>query len=1071
MKILSTLLMFLSISLGTAYAQKTITGTVTDDANETIIGASVLVKGTMNGTITEVDGTYKITVSDTATTLVFSYVGYTTKEIKIEGKVIDAMLLEGIEMEKIVVTALGISRKEKSLGYATQSIDGDALTQTRDANVVNSLQGKIAGVQITGSSNLGGSSRILLRGASSIKGQNQPLFVIDGVPLDNSNFAARDNSSTGKDQQRGGGGYDYGNAIQDINPDDIESVNVLKGPAATALYGNRGANGVIMITTKKGKMGKKGKSPIGVTISSGFQFNEVAVLPNYQNQYGGGAGDVFSTSTIDTNQKVVDFGYDGSWGPKFGDQQVRQWDSYDDWDNNNYGKTRAWKANPNNIKDFFRTGLLATNNISFNGANETGAFRLSYTNTHQIGTQVNSGLDRHNIGFNGNHKFTDKLSANVSVNFVATEANGRPLTGYSESIMSQFNQWFQRQADMSRLRNYKNPDGTQRTWNRKSEQNGAPNYWDNPFWERYENGERDRRERMFGQVGLTYKINDFLSVSTRAMTDFYTDRREEWVAKGGVRESKYSETVRFVRENNYEAMLKFNKRFGEDLSIAAFVGTNFRRNVYSRNGASSQGGLNTVGLYNLGNSVSGIKIDDYNEEQEIFSSFANANIGFKDFLYLDLSYRFDINSTLPVGKNLYNYYSLSGSFIFSEFIPKNKVLTFGKLRVGYASAGNGTTPYNLNNTYITNPSYGNNGLATVPNALNNSNLKPEIKNSFETGLDLKFLDNKLGLDVTYYNEVTTNQIFNVAASAATGYTSRWINAGKVLNHGVEATVYYNPIKTKDFNWDLGINFAKNYNTVLALAEGTDNIRLASLFGVSLEARIGETYGTFYGYDYVRDANNNKLVNSANGRYVRTDEVVALGSVLADFTGGVSNTFTWKGISLYVSIDFQGGGKIFSLSNQWGKNSGILEETVMETTINGTTANIREQGIIVDGVAATQDADGNWVSDGTANSTVIGAQSHFFYNQGYVLNAADIYDASFVKLREMRLSYAFPKSVFAKTPFRSVRLSIVGRNIAILHKNVPNIDPEAGVSSGNIQGFEGGQLPTERSVGFNLSLKF
>ena len=1057
MKLFNTLLVLLLFSVGTVYAQSNLSGTVTDEGGEPVIGATILVKGTALGTTTDLDGKYMIEVPENAEALIFSYIGYATQEIAIEGKsTIDVTMSEGVDLEKVVVTALGISRKEKTLGYSSQQVDGEQITKTRDANFLNTLQGKVAGVQITGSSNLGGSTRIVLRGAGSILGNNQPLFVVDGVPMDNSNF-------TDRNQERGAGGYDYGNAIADINPDDIESINVLKGPAGAALYGDRGANGVIMITTKKGSRAEDARSAIGVSINSGLQFNEVAVLPNYQNRYGGGAGNTFGRSTMDTNQLVADFGYDGSWGPEMNGQQVRQWDSYDPADPANFGQTRAWNANPTNVKDFFRTGVLATNSISINGANTTGAFRLSYANLHQTGTQVNSSLTRHNLAFNGSYNFTDKLSAFTSINYVSNNGQGRPNTGYGVSIMSQFNQWFQRQLDMDRLRDYKSPDGTQRTWNRNSESDGSPKYWDNPFWDRYENGQKDNRERIFGNVGLRYEIVKGLSFTARAMTDFYTDRREEWIAVGGVNEARYSEALRTRRESNFEGRFDYNARFGEDISLAAFLGVNYRTDLNSNNISATQGGLNTPGLYNLSNSVSPISITDQTFRMEIFSTFVNASIGFKDFLYLDLNGRIDANSTLPIGNNVFPYGSAGLSFVFSELLPSNDIFSFGKFRASYGVAGAGAqSPYQLVNTYITNPSFGSNGATTVTNSLKNANLRPERTNAFETGLDLRFFNDRLGLDVTYYNQVTSDLIFNVSQSGATGYTSRVLNAGNVLNYGVEISAYGTPVKTKSgFRWDLGFNFAKNDNTVLSLTDGVDNIRLSSLFGVALEARVGQTYGTFVGTDYVYDDAGNKLVKP-NGTYA-TAANQELGSVLADFTGGLSTTVSYKGFSLFMLFDFQAGGKVFSLSNQWGKYSGVLDITA--------EGNIRTDGVVVDGMAATQDANGDWVSTGNANDVSIDAQDHFFLNQGYVVNAADIYDASFIKFREARLGYTFPDKLFGKTPFRDVSLSVVARNIAILHKNAPNIDPEAAVNAGNVQGFEGGQLPTERSIGVNLNLKF
>lgn len=1065
MKYLSLISLALLMTVSTVFAQKTVSGAISDEDGKAMIGVNILVKGStpVIGTITDLDGNYEIAVPGGYNTLSFSFVGYTTQDVEIGDQTsINVTMVEGVALKDMVITALGVSREEKALGYATQEVSGEEISKAREVNIVNSLQGRVAGVQITGSSNLGGSSRMIIRGANSITGNNQPLFVVDGVPLDNSNF-------TTADQARGAGGYDYGNAIQDLNPDDIETINVLKGPTAAALYGDRASNGVVIITTKKGRALSSKNNPIGVSVNSSLQFNQVYVLPSYQNMYGGGAGSVFANSVLDTNQLIADFGYDGSWGPRFDGQQVRHWDSYDEWDTENYGQTRPWEASPNNIKDFFRTGITATNGVAFGGATSKGAFRLSFTNTQQKGTQENSSLSRNNVSFNSNLNLTDKFSATANVNFVSSNASGRPLTGYGESVMSQFNQWFQRQVNMDRLRDYKNPDGTQRTWNRNSELDGSAHYWDNPFWERYENGQKDRRDRMFGNVGLTYKFTNYLSITGRAMTDFYTDRREEWVAVGGVRVPMYAEDVRFIRESNYDAMLNFNKRFGENFSVTALAGVNFRRNLINRNHATTQGGLNTPGLYNLSNSASELGVTDFTSEFEVFSIFQQATVGYKNYLYLDLSNRTDFNSTLPVGKNVYDYYSANLSFVFSELLPQNNILSFGKFRGGYAQVGKGTDPYQLNTIYSTNPNFGSNGMATVPNTLLNAELRPEITSGFEVGLDLRFFKDRLGIDFTYYNNTTKDQIFNVSQSGATGYTSRALNAGKVSNQGIELMLYATPVKVGDFKWDLSVNFAKNNNKVVELYTGTDNIRLTTLFGPTLEARVGEAYGTIMGYDFVYDANGNKITDG--GIYVTTPEVVPLGSVLADFTGGFSSAFSYKGLSLFVLFDFQKGGALFSLSNMWGKYSGILEETTIETTINGVTDNIREHGIIVDGVVGTQDADGNWTSDGTPNADVIDAQTHFFLNQGYVVHAADIYDASFLKFREARLTYTFPNKWFQKTTFRDLSLSLVGRNLAILSRNIPNVDPEAALSSGNVQGYEGGQLPTERSIGINLNVKF
>lgn len=1041
------------LTVSAALAQRTVMGTVTDTNGEPLIGANVLVKGTTIGSVTDFDGKYTIEVPDGVSVLVFSYTGFQTQEVTLGvSNVMDVKMSEGVLLEAAVVTALGVERSEKALGYSVQEVSGGAVDKARETNIVNQLSGKVAGVQVTGSSNLGGSSRVLLRGASSILGENQPLFVVDGIPLDNSNFSSYN-------QQRAAGGYDYGNMAQDINPDDIESISVLKGANAAALYGARAANGVILITTKKGQ--KRANQPIGISVNSGFSVQEVFLLPDYQNEYGGGAGPQFATN--DDGQLLPDYGYDGSWGPKLDGQMVRHWDSYDEWDTENFGITRPWVANPSNIEDYFETGRTWNNNIALSGGSESAGFRLSYTNVDVKGTQPNSSLKRNVINFNGNVQLSEKLSAHVNGNYVRSEGLGRPLTGYGESIMSQFNQWYQRQLDTERLKNYKNPDGSQRTWNRNSADDPSPHYWDNPYWERYENVQNDNRDRIFGDLGAQYQFTDWLSVSGRAMTDYYTDRRIERIAVGGVRESLYREDLRTLQENNYELMINFNNLdLTSDLSLNALAGANKRVYGLEENLASTQGGLNTPGFYSLANSVSELSITDNTFERVVNSVFASASFGFKNFLYLDVTARNDWSSTLPSDNNSYFYPSVSTSFVFSELMPTNNVLSFGKLRASWAQVGNDTDPYRLANTYFTLPNFGGSGSASLPNSQNNANLLPEKTTSFEVGAQLNFLRNRITLDATYYNSVTEDLIFNVSQSGASGFTSAIRNAGKVQNNGIELMLNFTPIQTNDgLTWDIGLNYAANNNEVVELADGVDNIRLAALFGVSVEARPGETYGTIIGYDFARDENGNKLVD-ASGAYVSTDEVVPIGSILPDFTGGVSTALSYKGFEISGLIDFQKGGSLHSLSNQWGKYSGMLQTTVEN--------NVREDGIVVEGVYAPGTMiDGVDVS-GQQNETVLDAQSHFFLNQGYIIHAADVYDASFVKLRELRITYTLPGSFVSNTPFTGASISLVGRNLAILSSNIPNVDPQSAVSSANIQGFEGGQLPSERSIGVNLNFR-
>jgi outer membrane receptor protein involved in Fe transport len=576
----------------------------------------------------------------------------------------------------------------------------------------------------------------------------------------------------------------------------------------------------------------------------------------------------------------------------------------------------------------------------------------------------------------------------------------------------------------------------------------SPHYWDNPFWERYMNVQNDQRDRVFGNITMNYKINDVFSLMGRALTDFYIDRREERIAVGGVREPYYSEYTRQLQETNLDAYLNFAKDLNDDLNITGFLGVNRRIRDYKRLGAYTLGGLNTAGLYTVTNGASGYEVSDYMDQKLVNSVLGSVSLGFQRTLFLDVTARNDWSSTLPEENNSYFYPSATASYVFSEVVDV-PAISFGKVRLGWAQVGNDTDPYRTGVTYAINSNFGSSGSATVPNAQNNPNLRPEITSSFEAGVEMNLFMDRVRLDFTYYNSTTKDLIFNVPVSAASGYSSTVLNAGETNNKGIELALSGTPVMTEDFRWDIGFNFAKNNNELIALTDGVDNIRYTSLFGVTLEARPGQPLGTFYGYDFLYDENGNKLVDD-DGYYLSTDEVVPIGTILPDFTGGVNTTLQYKNISFFALVDFQKGGSIHSYSNQWGKYSGTLAETA--------EGNIREEGVVVDGVYA---------STGETNTTAIAAQSHFFYNQGYIIHAADQYDASFVKLREMRLDYNLPREMTSGLPFSNISVGVFGRNLAILHKNVPHIDPEVATSASNVQGFEGGQLPAERTIGINL----
>jgi len=1051
-------------SLQASAQDRQITGKViSSQDNLGIPGATILVVGTTIGTTTDIDGNFKIGVPTTTKQIQISGVGFMTRTVDLTASdQVNITLEPNIQqLNQVVVTALGVPREQKSLGYATQQVQGEDISLAKEGNFINSLQGRVAGVQISGSSNIGGSSRILLRGVRSISYENQPLFVVDGVPVNNGNF-------TTTDQVRGALGYDYGNAAQDINPDDIETINVLKGSSASALYGAQGANGVIIITTKKGKARTGAeKSPIGVSFTSGITFNNVFVLPEYQDTYGGGAGPDFIVSDLDPTQLRSNFEYDGSWGPKMEGQMVRQWDSYYP-SMPNYGKLTPWTSNPDNIKNFYETGVTTNNNIAIDGGNELTKYRLSYTNFNEKGTIPNSSLNRNIFSFNGSNKFTSKLSSSLSVNYVGANGKGRPQTGYN-NLSSNFTQWWQRQLDMDQLKDYKNPDGSQRTWNMNSETDLTPLYWDNPYWVAYENYQTDQRNRIYGAVGLKYDFTTKLSLSGAIRTDYYSDNRQERVAKGGASTSEYKEQNIFFNENNYELKLDYKTSINSDLDFTAFIGANRQDRKTENNTYKTQGGLNAPDYYNLTNSVGNILATPVKSQLRRNSIFASASFGYKHFLYLDVTGRNDWSSTLPTDNNSYFYPSVTTSFIFSEFV-KAKWLSLGKLRLGWANTAIDPPPYAAAETRPTvSSNFAGYASAIIPNAANNSELKPEQTSSFEIGTELIFLEGRLSLDFTYYNSLSTDVIFAVQQSLSTGFNSKFYNAAELSNKGIELSLNGTVVKTKSgFSWGLGVNYAKNTNMVEKLFTDENGVETQSLqiqnapFSATFQARPGMEYGQIVGYDYAYDANGNHIIDG--GAYARTAKVQPLGSVLPNFTGGVSTWFEFKGFRLFGLIDFQDGGKIFSMTNMWGKYSGTLKETA--------EGGIRENGLILEGVNQNGvDEQGNPTTDGTANVTPIAAVDHFFLDGGYVITAADVYDASFVKFRELSLTYSLPKKLFTKSTIQGISVSFIGRNLAIISKNVPNIDPESAVSTNNIQGIEGAQLPSVRTYGMSVNVRF
>lgn len=1079
-KLLLLTALLLLAQLGSTFAQdRQITGKVTSSEDGSPIpGVSISVKGTSKGTTSVADGSYRISVGN-GTTLIFSSVGFTSQTVAVGSQsVIDVKLVPSTStLSEVVVTALGVSRDKKSLGYATQEVKGDQVSTAKESNFINSLSGKVSGVEIKRNNNMGASTNIVVRGFKSLTGNNQALFVVDGVPIDNSN-------TTSSSTAQGGGGYDYGNAASDINPDDIESINVLKGAAATALYGSRAANGVVMVTTKKGKKNQG----LGVNVSMGYTVGSIdkSTFPKYQSSYGGGYGNYYEDPSHkflyrDINgdgvdDLVVPMSEDASWGAKFDpNKQVYDWRSFDP-SSPQYGKTSAWQAAANSPAKFFNDAKTFNGTISLDGGSENGSYRVSYTRFDQTGILPNSSIQKNNFSFAGSHDFSKKFTVTTNINFARQDAKGRYSNGYSDNIMSSFRQWYQTNVDILDLKSAFERTGQNITWNWTDPSEIKPIFWDNPYWQRANNYETDWRNRVFGNVTATYKITNDFDVLGRISMDTYTEQQEERIAVGSINNNgtaKYSRYDRTFREMNYDFFANYHKDLSENFNLKGMVGGNIRKTEVSTMYATTVGGLVVPGIYSLANSASAASAPTENVSA-IYQEgiFANASLGYNNELFLDLTARRDVSSSLPVSNNTYFYPSASLSYIFSNKLGESwPALSFGKVRVNYAEVGNTAPALSLLNTYVkptnlngdTRDAFGGQTLFATGSILNNPNLKPERTKSAEIGLEMKFLKNRVGFDITAYRTLSIDQIMPVSISKATGYDKKYVNAGTIENKGIELSAFAIPVQTGDFSWKLNANFTMNRNKVVELYDGVNNLPLGSFQGgVTLNASIGEPYGVLKGTNFVY-LNGQKVVN-ANGYYAQTDATSVIGNITPNWKMGITNSFNYKALSFSFLIDIQKGGSVFSLDQYYGRATGLYAETVF---LNDNGVSIREKidnggGYIVPGVLA----------DGTANTKRVSAENYGLL--GYVRNpaAAFVYDASYVKLREVTVSYKLPANLFGGSNFiKGATLSAVGRNLWIIHKNLPYADPEDGLTSGNLSGFQSGVYPSVREIGASLKFSF
>lgn len=1088
-KLTNYLALLLVLFAQLSFAQeRTVTGTVSDNSGLPLPGVSILVKGTSEGTQTDFDGKFSIKAAPSQV-LVFSYIGMrTTEVVASKTTLLVKMMDDSVELEGVVVTALGIKREKKSLGYATQEIKAaDLKSGSAGGNFLNDLSGKVAGVQVRRNNNFGGSTNIVSRGVKSLTGNNQMLVVIDGVPVNNSN------TNSGAQRNGQGTSFDYGNTATDINPEDIESVNVLKGAAASALYGYQAGNGVLLITTKKGRSGKKG---MGITFSTEAVVGSVdkSTFVNYQNKYGAGYGlyygpdedAYFNQADIDGNgslDNLVPFYEDASFGAPFDGSLVYQWDAFTP-SSTNFGKATPWQAAKNGPITFFETPFSFNNSISIQDATEKSNFVFNYSNLKQTGLLPNSELVKNNFSIKLNHNLTDKFTISVFANYNTQRAVGRNSTGYNDNIMSNFRQWWQTNVDIASLEQAYNASGGENaTWNIKSPTDLTPAYWDNPYFQRNKNYQNDSRDRFLGYAKFDYKFTEWFSVTSRISTDTYSEIQEERRAIGSVpadfgvpnadgarftEGSGYQRFDRTYRENNYDLFLNFKKDFG-DINFTGLLGGTVNRINTNSIFASTNGGLIVPGVYSLLNSVNPLADPITLPAQSgINSYYAQVSLGYKDFVFLDGTIRRDAYSSLPKSDNVVVYPSVSSSLVFSNLL-KEDWLSFGKVRANWAQVGNGAPNQALADTYAKFPAFDGNGLFSVNSVKNNPNLRPTVTTSYEFGLEALLFDKRFGFDVSYYNSLSDDQIFRVPYSTATGVSSQYVNAGSIENRGVEVQLNGTPVKVGDFQWDINVNWSKNKNEVVSLAPGIDNLQLGSFQGgVTINAAAGQPYGIIRGTDFTY-LDGEKIVG-ANGRYVlNSSSNNVIGDINPDWVGGVRNKFTYKDFAFSFLIDMQKGGDIFSLDRSYGLATGLYAETAGLNDLgnpirNPITSGADSGGIILPGVLA----------DGTPNTKRAPGPEYFGNSFGYRRqpNKAFIYDASYIKLREVSLSYNLPKKWAERMSVENMKFSIVGTNLWIIHKNLPDADPESGLGSGNLAaGYSVGSLPTTRNIGCNLTFKF
>lgn len=1034
-------------------AVRTLSGVVKDDAGEPLIGASVVIKGANIGGVTNADGVFDLRAPLTGT-LEVSYVGYKARNIRFSANSnnIEVVMTEdNTQLNEVVVTALGVKRETKALGYAVAEVKGDAINSTRPINAMGALSGKVPGVDIASTTaGPSGSTRVIIRGNGELSGNNQPLYVIDGVPMDNSQLGSASQW----------GGYDMGDGISSISPDDIESVSVLKGASASALYGSRATHGVILITTKSAK-----KQGLGVEFSTSVDFvNQLSKFDDYQRVYGSGRNGELPTN-FEQGRGVSQT----SWGAKLNPELSMIIFN---------GQVKPYGNVDNNISSFFRTGTTYTNNLSLTAASEKASLRVSISDMRNNDIVPNSNMNRTSFMVKGEGHLSKRFTIESRINYVLENVKNRPALSDSPNNIGLSLIGLSPNFDQRWL-----SEGYMDEYGKYVDWNGGNIYRINPYWSLNNMSNKSSKNRFMGYLQANYEIIDGLNLQLRAGTDYYRFRMTDYSAVDTpvAKQGSMSEHSADVMESNFEAMLRYNRRFGRDFDLSAFIGGNL---MYYKQEIFTNTSTNQVipGMQSITNYIDQ-SLEYSKPEKRVRSLYGAVNLGWKGMVYLDATLRNDWSSTLARGNNSYMYPSVSGSFVFSNLIKASPIFSFGKIRASWAEVGGDTDPYMLNLNYgVLSYTFNGKPLGSITSLnIPKRDLKPTRTYSYEFGTNLRFWNNRIDLDFTYYHQATKDQIMNLPISTTTGFESATVNSGEITNQGIELGLNVTALDLKDFTWDVTFNFARNVNKVVKLHPELSEYPLAEArwAGAMIEAIEGQAYGAIIGKKLKR-TDDGQVIYGANGMPEVGDRLEVLGNGVYDWTSGIGTTLNWKGLALSALFDIKWGADVYSMSSMMAHSNGTAMATLEGRKEWYESEELRKQanvqiadwtptgGLVGKGVVNVGTPDNPVYVE---NTTPVDPQKYWNYFMNANTPEPFIYDASFVKLRELTLCYNFDRKLLRKTPFTSLYVAVYGRNLWTIYSSVPNIDPESSYNNGNGQGFEYGSLPSRRSFGFNIKLSF